>query len=116
MGSCSTNLGPLEQRKRWTFGVLALSTATMLALACDDHCLWSRIAIGLLFVVASFCVMQARAQTCVLLAYTGRKNLDAGAERILDRAERRAAMHRATMVSVKALAFAILGMALLALL
>jgi hypothetical protein len=109
MSSCSTNLGPREQRKRWMAAVAALAGAVMCALALHTGGLWPRIGIVLSFAVAAFCVMQARSQTCILLAYTGQRNLDHGNERVGDLDERRAMIRRANMVVVKALAIAALA-------
>lgn len=114
MGSCS-NLGPREQRKRWMTAVAALGGAAILAVVCGPASVWTRLGIGAAFVVAAFCVMQARAQTCVLLAYTGRQNLDGGSERVRDLDQRREMIRSANLVVVKALALAAVGMAVLAL-
>jgi hypothetical protein len=114
MGSCS-NLGPNEQRKRWMTAVAALGGAALLAVVCGPASLWTRLGMGGAFVVAAFCVMQARAQTCVLLAYTGRRNLDGGSERVRDLDQRREMIRGANLVVVKALAIALAGMAVLAL-
>ena len=113
MGSCS-NLGPREQRKRWMTAVAALGGAAMLAVVCGPASTWTRVGMGLAFVVAAFCVMQARSQTCVLLAYTGRRNLDGGSERVRDLDQRREMIRTANMVVVKALAVALVGLAVLA--
>ena len=96
------------------YGLLAMVPA-LLAVVCGPASLWTRLGMGGAFVVAAFCVMQARAQTCVLLAYTGRRNLDGGSERVRDLDQRRELISAANLVVVKALAIALAGMAVLAL-
>jgi hypothetical protein len=115
MASCSTNLGPKEERKRWLAAMAASTGGVLLALAAEPSAVWPRIGIALSIVVAAVCVMQARAQTCVLLAYTGRRNLDFGNERVRDFDQRREMIRSANVVMVKALALALVAMLVLAL-
>ena len=114
MPSCATNLGPNEQRKRWMAAALALASGTVLAIFADATSVLPRVGIALSIVVAAVCVMQARAQTCVLLAYTGRRNLDGGNERVRDFDQRRELIRSANLVVVKALALAFVAMLALA--
>jgi hypothetical protein len=115
MGSCASNLGPNERRKRWMAAGLAIASGIVLAIASDDTSVLPRIGIVVSMLVAAVCVMQARAQTCVLLAYTGRRNLDGGNERVRDLDQRRELVRSANLVMVKALALAFVGMLVLAL-
>jgi hypothetical protein len=107
-------LGPNEQRKRWMAAMLAIASGTVLAIGADAGSVLPRVGIAVSIVFAAVCVMQARARTCVLLAYTGRRNLDGGNERVRDFDQRREMIHSANLVIVKALALALVGMLVLA--
>jgi hypothetical protein len=112
---CATNQGPNEQRKRWMAAGLAMASGIVLAFAAEPGSVLPRIGIALSIVVAAVCLMQARSQTCVLLAYTGRRNLDGGNERVRDLDQRHELVRSANLVMVKALALALAGMLVLAL-
>ena len=115
MAGCATNLGPREQQRRWFAAAVAIGTGVGLAIAADADAVGPKIGIVLAMLVAAVCVMQARAKTCVLLAYTGRRNLDFGNERVRNLDQRRALVRSANLVMVKALALALFGLVALAL-
>ena len=114
MSTACSNLGPREQRKRWLAAAAAIAGGTFLAFIGDPGSPWPRVGIAISIIVAAVCTMQARDKTCILLAYTGRRNLDGGNERVRDLDQRREMIRSANLLVVKALAIALVGMLVLA--
>ncbi len=87
-GAC--NIGPRQRSLRWRLGMLAAAAgvAVVALVVALDLPRGMALVAGPLFWGGAIGYFEAQQQTCVWLAARGRRNLDAGEETILDRAER----------------------------
>lgn len=86
MSSEAINIGPRERRKRRLMGVVALTVGVGLAfvLVIMQAPRWSRVVIFLPIWIAGLGLIQSREKTCIALAATGKRNMDAGEESLDD--------------------------------
>jgi hypothetical protein len=109
-GSCIPNIGPRERRRRLLMGVvmaLVVAGAAGWMIAADVPRAW-RLLVFVPTWIAALDVFQVRAQTCVLLAARGVRNMDAGNEPIVNRDELTRVRAQARSVHVRS-AFAALA-------
>jgi hypothetical protein len=80
------NIGPRERRKRRLMGVVALTVGVGLAfmLLVMQAPRWSRAIIFFPIWIAGLGLIQSREKTCIALAATGKRNMDAGEESLED--------------------------------
>lgn len=80
------NIGPRERRKRRLMGVVALTVGVGLAfvLVIFQAPRWSRLIIFFPIWIAGLGLIQSREQTCIALAATAKRNMDAGEESLDD--------------------------------
>jgi hypothetical protein len=112
------NIGPRQRRLRRLLGVVSLAATAVtfaLLLAVGAAKQW-RAALALPLWIGILALLEARAQTCVVLAARGRRNLDRGEERIEDASERALITAQARRVHVQAAVGVALAAAILLLL
>jgi hypothetical protein len=105
---CLANIGPRQRRRRLIGGLawLVVAIGTLVVVRSADAALPWRLTVFVPALLAAICLLQVQEKTCVVLAATGHRNLDAGNERITDEGERRIIQHQARRVMLKALAAA----------
>ena len=86
MSTEAINIGPRERRKRRLMGVVALTVGVGLAfvLVIFQAPWWSRAIIFFPIWMAGLGLIQSREKTCIALAATGKRNMDAGEESLDD--------------------------------
>ena len=108
MTTCVANIGPRQRRRRLIGGIvwLVVALGTMTVVRSPDLDRPWRLLVFLPALFAAVCLLQVREKTCVVLAATGQRNLDAGNERVTDEREQRLLRHQARRVMLGATAAA----------
>lgn len=116
--SVCANIGPRQRRLRALLGVAALAAAAVAfaTLRAAGAAREWRAALVVPLWIGILALLEARAQTCVVLAARGRRNLDGGEERIEGTDERALIAAQARRVHVQAAVGAAVGAAILLLL
>jgi hypothetical protein len=80
------NIGPRERRKRRLMGFVALTVGVGVAfvLVIMQAPRWSRAVVFFPIWIAGLGLIQSREKTCIALAATGKRNMDAGEESLDD--------------------------------
>ena len=101
---CIPNIGPHERLRRLRIGYVSLACATVATtvLILSDASRGWRLLVFLPLMLAAFCFLQVRAETCVALAARGMRNLDSGDEPIRDTAELNAVKAQARRINLQA--------------
>ncbi len=112
------NIGPRERRKRRLLGFVSLTVgvATAFVLVVTNAPRWPRAIIFFPIWIGGLGLMQAREKICIALAASGRRNMDAGEEKVEDenlieqlrkkaRAINRRALITAIAITILAVAF-----------
>jgi hypothetical protein len=104
MPSVTANIGPLQRRKRLTFGVVLLGASLVAAamLIHADVARGWRILLVLPLGAAALGIFQARERTWVKLAARGQRDMDKGAEDISDPVELSTIRRQARSIYLKA--------------
>lgn len=102
------NIGPAQRRGRLLAGVVSLGLAGALAVALTaiGAPLAVRLIVFLPLLWATYGFFQYREATCVHLAWRGLRNMDEGAEHVVDARQRAAANRQARRVHLRAIASA----------
>lgn len=102
--ACPLNIGKKGQRRRFYSGMfllaLTLVVTTYLRAFAVPPAFW--ILLFIPYFASLLCLFQARAKTCVVLAFQNRQNLDQGSEPVKDSSAAQAIRQLAGKVAAKA--------------